>query len=622
MHGNVLHRFWSRKRDGRAALKTAPLRLRERLSVQRHTAIPLETRGFAAAYDPGTGVLTLWGPTKAPHFMRVALADLLDHPEHLIRILPVEVGGGFGIRGELYSEEILIPWLALTLHRPIQWIEDRREHLIASNHSRQQEHEVEVGFRPDGTIVALVDRFCYDLGAYLRTNGLVVPELTTALLPGPYRIPHYECEGVVVFTNKTPAGSYRAPGRFEANFVRERLVDLIAREVGLDPIEVRRRNFIRPEEMPYEVGTGSFQQTTSYDAGDFPGVFDKSLSLAGYEEIRANQERLRAEGRYIGVGSGCLIEKTGLGPWESSRVEIDRSGKVVLYSGATTMGEGLETTLAQVCADEFGVELPDVTVVFNDSALTPRGIGTYGSRGASVAGSSAAEACRRVRQKVMDLAAARLEIAPSDLVVEGGRVHVRGFVDRGMTFKELARAAEPGQALPSGMEPVLSATSFFEQKKMDYAFGVHVAVVEVDPATGVVTILKHVIAYDIGRAINPTIVEGQFVGGLAQGIGGAFYEELVYDKQGQILTTTLMDYLLPTAMEMPRETAVEILEWTPSTRNLLGVKGGAEGGVSGAGAALANAVADALAPFRPPIVALPLTADHILRLVRDAPGRQ
>lgn len=618
VEANVLHRFRSRKGDGRLAIERSPRRLRERLTVHRHTGVPLETRGFAAAYDAGTSVLTLWGPTKAPHFMRVALADLLEHPEHLIRILPVEVGGGFGIRGELYSEEILVPWLALKLRRPVQWIEDRREHLIASNHSRQQEHDVEVGFSADGTIVALVDRFCYDLGAYLRTNGLVVPELTTALLPGPYRIPHYECEGLVVLTNKTPAGSYRAPGRFEANFVRERLVDLIAREVGLDPADVRRRNFIRPEEMPYDVGTISFHQTTSYDAGDFPGVFEKALSLADYEGVRASQERLRAEGRYVGVGSGCLIEKTGLGPWESSRVEIDRSGKVVLYSGATTMGEGLETTLAQVCSDELGVEVADVTVVFNDSALMPRGIGTYGSRGASVAGSSTAEACRRVRQKALELAGARLEVAPSDLLVDRGRVYVRGLDERGMSFRELARAAEPGQPLPPGMDPVLSATSFFEQTKMDYAFGTHVAVVEVDPATGVVTILKHVIAYDIGRAINPTIVEGQFVGGLAQGIGATFYEELVYDEQGQILTTTFMDYLLPTTMEMPIETVVEILEWTPSTRNLLGVKGGAEGGISGAGAALANAVADALATFHPRIAALPVTAGHILGIIRDA----
>ncbi len=617
VEANVLHRFHARKGDGRDALTGCPLRLRERFSVQRHTGIPLETRGFAAAYDDGTGVLTLWGPTKAPHFMRVTLADLLDYPEHLIRIQPVDVGGGFGIRGEFYSEEILIPWLALRLRRPIQWMEDRREHLMASNHSREQSHEVEVGFRPDGTIVALVDRFSYDLGAYLRTNGLVVPELTTALLPGPYRIPHYECEGVVVLTNKTPCGSYRAPGRFEANFVRERIVDLVAREVGLDPAEVRRRNFITPGDMPYEVGTSSFNQTTTFDAGDFPAVFEKALSMAEYEQVRVAQQTLRAQGRYIGVGSGCLIEKTGLGPWESSRVEIDRSGRLVLYSGATTMGEGLETTLAQICADELSVELDDVTVVFNDSALMPRGIGTYGSRGASVGGSSAAEACRRLRQKVVELAASRLEVAPSDVVVGAGRVYVRGMVDRGMTFKDLARAAEPGQPLPPGMEPVLSATSYFEQKKMDYAFGVHVAVVEVDAETGVVTLLKHVIAYDIGRAINPTIVEGQFLGGLAQGIGGTFYEHLAYDGEGQILTTTFMDYLLPTSMEMPLDTRVAILEWTPSTRNLLGVKGGAEAGVSGAGGALANAVADALEPFRPQVTTLPLSVDRILAMVGE-----
>src|SRR5439155_107909 len=349
--------------------------------------------------------------------------------------------------------------------------EDRREHLMATNHSRQQYHDVEIGVRRDGTIVALRDRFMVDLGGYIRTHGVVVPELTIALLPGPYRVPHYECEALCVMTNKTPTGTYRGPGRYEGTFVRERLMDRVAAELGLDPAEVRRRNFISAGEMPYEVGGGALGQRTVYDCGDYRSAFDQALAAADYEAVRTEQPRARAQGRYLGVGIGCVLEKAGLGPWE------------------------------------------------------------------------------------------------------------------------LARAAVPG---PPGMEPGLYAAHFFEAPKMTYPYGTHVAVVEVDPATGRVALRKYVVTYDVGRAINPMIVDGQILGGLAQGLGGAIFEELVYDDQGQPLTTTFMDYLVPTAMEMPEATIVKILEETPTPLNPLGVKGVGEGGSSGVGAAIANAVADAL----------------------------
>ena len=611
--GNVVERLATRAGDAAGALAAADRRVHERFAVQRHTGVPMETRGLTAAHDLGTGVLTLWGVAKVPHFNRRVLADLLGYPEHLIHFIELEVGGGFGVRGEFYPEDFVVPWTAMRLGRPVQWIEDRREHLMATNHSRQQYHDVEMGVRRDGTIVALRDRFMVDLGAYIRTHGVVVPELTIALLPGPYRIPNYECEGLCVMTNKTPTGTYRGPGRYEGTFVRERLIDRVAAELGLDPADVRRRNFIGADEMPYEVGGASLGQRTVYDCGDYLSAFEQALAAADYKAVRAEQTRARGEGRYLGIGLGCVLEKAGLGPWEYARVEVDGSGRVVVYSGVAAVGQGIETTLAQVVAEELSVAAEDVTVVHGDSARVPFGIGGFASRGAAVALPAALEAARKVRDKIFQVAASLLEAHAGDLVLESGAVHVRGLPERAVTLRQLARAAVPG---PPGMDPGLYAAHFFEAPKMTYPYGTHVAVVEVDLATGRVALRKYVVTYDIGRAINPMIVEGQIVGGLAQGIGGALLEELVYDDQAQPLTTTFMDYLVPTAMEMPEATIVKILEETPTPLNPLGVKGVGEGGSSGAGAAIANAVADALAPLGVAIAELPLSPDRIAALLR------
>jgi carbon-monoxide dehydrogenase large subunit len=612
---NVVATLDTRRGDAEAALASAHTRVRERFAVQRHTGVPMETRGLSAAFDPGTGVLRLWGVAKVPHFNRRVLADLLGHPEHLIHFVEMEVGGGFGIRGEFYPEDLLVPWAAMRLRRPVQWIEDRREHLMAANHSRQQWHETELGFDRDGKIVALVDRFLTDMGGYIRTHGVLVPELTGALLPGPYRIPNYLSEIRCVLTNKTPTGTYRGPGRFECTFVRERLMDIAAARLGIDPLALRRRNFVTPAEMPYEVGGASLNQRTVYDCGDYASALDKALEALGYEAARREQAEARRQGRYVGIGVASLVEKAGLGPWEYARVEIDATGHVALYSGVAAVGQGIDTTLAQVAADELGVPPERITVVHGDSARVPFGVGGFASRGASVALPAAAMAARKVRDKVLKVAAATLEAAEEDLVLADGAVHVRGLPDRRATFRELARAAVPG---PPGMEPGLYATDFFQAPKMTYPYGTHAAVVEVDPDTGEVRILKYAIAYDIGKAVNPMIVDGQMIGALAQGIGGALYEELVYDEQGQLLTTTFMDYLVPTAMEMPETTAVRILEETPTPLNPLGVKGAGEGGSSGCGGALANAVADALAPLGIPITALPLTPDRLSALIRAA----
>ncbi|HEU5322902.1 MAG TPA: xanthine dehydrogenase family protein molybdopterin-binding subunit, partial [Methylomirabilota bacterium] len=385
IRGNVVATLDTRKGDAGGAMATAHVRVRERLAVQRHTGVPMETRGLTAACDRGTGVLSLWGVAKVPHFNRRVLADLLGYPEHLIQFTELEVGGGFGVRGEFYPEDFLVPWAAMRLGRPVQWIEDRREHLMATNHSRQQYHDIEIGFDGEGRIVALVDRFMTDMGAYIRTHGVVVPELTAALLPGPYRIPHYTVEIRCVLTNKTPTGTYRGPGRFEGTFVRERLMDLAARRLGVDPLELRRRNFLTPAEMPYEVGGGSLNQRTVYDCGDYASALDQALAALGYESARRHQAEARRQGRHVGIGVACLVEKAGLGPWEYARVEVDATGHVVLYSGVAAVGQGIATTLAQVCADELNVPPESITVVHGDSARVPFGVGGFASRGASVA---------------------------------------------------------------------------------------------------------------------------------------------------------------------------------------------------------------------------------------------
>jgi carbon-monoxide dehydrogenase large subunit len=612
IEGNVVDRMETRTGDAARALASAAHRVRESFAVQRHTGVPMETRGLTAAYEPGANVLRLWGVAKVPHFNRRVLADLIDHPEHLIQFVEMEVGGGFGVRGEFYPEDLVIPWAAMRLGRPVQWIEDRREHLMAANHSRQQNHDIEIGFDADGRILALVDRFTTDMGAYIRTHGVVVPELTAALLPGPYRIPNYTCQVRCVLTNKTPTGTYRGPGRYECTFVRERLLDIAARRLNIDPLELRRRNFIGPDEMPYDVGGTSLNQRTVYDCGDYGSALDKALDAVGYTSARAEQATARREGRAVGIGVGCLVEKAGLGPWEYARVEVDATGHVVVYSGIASVGQGIETTLAQVCAEELNVPAESITVVHGDSARVPFGVGGFASRGASVALPAALEAARKVRAKMFRVAAGLLEAAPDDLVLADGTVHVRGVPDRQVTFRELARAAVPG---PPGMEPGLYAAHFFEAPRMTYPYGTHAAVVEVDLETGFVNVLRYAIAYDIGKAVNPMIVDGQLVGALAQGLGGALLEELVYDGQGQLLTTTFMDYLMPTAMEMPASTTVRILEETPTPLNPLGVKGAGEGGSSGAGAAIANAVADALAPLGVSITALPLSPDRLLSLI-------
>ena len=603
--------------DVERGLADADVVLRETFDVQRHTAVPMETRGALAEWDAGRGILSLWGMTKVVHINRRIVAEHAGLPEHCVHFLSTDVGGAFGVRGEIYPEDILVALLAMRVGRPVRWIEGRREHLQTANHSREQHHEIAVGLQRNGTIVAIHDRFWNDMGAYVRTHGATAPNNTAAYIPGPYRVPHYRADVACVVTNKTPAGTYRAPGRYEAAFVRERVVDMAARALDLDPAEIRRRNFIPAASMPYDVGTTTHGSTVVYDSGDFPRLFTWALDRVGYDALRTAQANARRAGRHVGIGLAYVVEKSGLGPWESARVAVDATGAVVVHTGITSVGQGVETIFAQVCADILGVRYEDVTVRHGDTEALPDSVGTYGSRGTVLGGNAVLEAAERVRDKVLAVAARELEAHPADLELRDGAVHVRGVSNRALALREVARAASVSRTLAAGGEPGLEALHYYGQSTMTYGHGVHVAMLEVDADTGAVRILRYVVVHDIGRAINPMLVEAQILGGLAQGVGAALHEELVYDDAGQLAAGTLMEYHLPAAADLP-PVEIYVREEDPSPTNRLGVKGAGEDGIVAAGGAIANAVADALAPLGVKITALPLKPARLRELIRAA----
>lgn len=609
-------------------LKDADFLLRERFKIQRHTAVPVETRGLVAEYHAGRGTLRVWGPTKVPYFNRAVLAAMLELGEEQVHFIEPDVGGSFGVRGEFYPEDFLIPYLSIRAGRPVKWIEDRREHFQAINHSREQVWDLTVAVSRTGMLLGIDARLVNDMGAYLRTHGTLVPAVAASHLPGPYRIPHYRCKVSCVMTNKTPTGTIRGPGLFEGNFVRERALDLVARELGLDPAEIRRRNLLVPEDMPYAVGTDIGGIPTVYDSGNFPRVFDEALVAAGYQASRL--EAGASDGFLTGVGIAAMVEPTGFGPFEGARVAVDGRGKVYVYTGATSQGQGQETTLAQICSDVLGVEIDDIVVRHGDTTLLRFGVGTYASRTTVMAGSAVYQASLRVKEKALRLAAQRLEAAPADLILVNGHVHVVGAPARAMSLSELAQMASPlGLGIRQEGDETeelagLSATAYFRYSghwEATSVFTVHLATVAVDCETGAVTVVRYLVAADVGRAINPMLVEGQLAGGVIQGLGGALKEELVYEPSGQLLTTTLMDYGLPTASEAPPIHTV-IMEEAVAPSNPLGVKGIGEVGTSGAGAAIANAVADALRPLGVRITELPLTSQRVLtKLWAARPGQ-
>ncbi|HEX6512593.1 MAG TPA: xanthine dehydrogenase family protein molybdopterin-binding subunit [Chloroflexota bacterium] len=608
---NVIASYSVAYGDVERGLAEADVVIRTSFDIHRHTAVPMETRALAAEWDAGRGLLTMWGTAKVPFFNRSVIAHWLGLAEHAVHFVQTDVGGAFGVRGELYPEDYLIPLLAMRLRRPVQWVEDRREHLLATNHSREQQHDCAIGVKRDGTITVIQDRFWNNHGAYSRTHGATVPNNTAGYLPGPYRVPNYRSDVTCVVTNKTPAGTYRGPGRFECNFVRERLLDLAARELGMDPAEIRRRNFVPESAMPYEVGTVTLGKHVVYDGGDFAAHFDHALQRFDYEQRRRAQAVARADGRLVGIGLGFFVEKSGLASWECARLALDPSGKLVLDTGIPSVGQGVETAFAQICADALGVGYENVTVRYGDTFLLPFGTGAFASRGTVVGGSAALRAAERLRDKVLSLAAGDLEAAPEDLELRDGRVSVKGSPERGLSLAAVAELASPARALKAGLEPGLEATEVYESQQMTYAYGAHLVEVELDRDTGAISILDYQVDYDVGKAINPTLVLGQIDGGLAQGLGGTLLEELRYSPDGQLLTGTFMDYLLPTAVETPN-LRVNLSEDCPSELNPLGVKGAGEGGAVCVAAALANAVADAAGAD---VTALPLTPERVRALL-------
>jgi carbon-monoxide dehydrogenase large subunit len=597
-----------------AAFEQAAVVVRERIRCQRHAAVPLEPRGLAAELDRRTGVLTVWGAAKIPHVNRRILAGMLGWPEERVRLVELHVGGGFGARGEFYPEDFLIPFCALRLGRPVRWTEDREENLRALNHSREQVHDIEMAVAEDGTFLALRDRMTFDTGAYVRTHGTVVPGMTAALLPGPYRWPSYRCDVRHVVTNKTPAGTYRAPGRYEANLARERLIDIAAHRLGRDPVELRRQNLVQPAQMPYAPGTHTDGHPVVFDSGDYPLLLDKALERFGYERWRQWAAEDAGPSRRRGVGVGYFVEKSGIGRWDWARVALTSTGRAIVHSGTASVGQGVETVLAQLCAEGLGVEYEEVEAVCHgDTAEVPDGMGAFGSRATVLGGSAVFNAAGALRRRILRVAGSLLEASEEDLTIAGGRVVVRGAPEAGVTLAEVARAAKPANALAAGHEPGLTEEAYFSSEAMGFPYGFHCAAVEVDVETGDVDVRHYTVAYDVGRGINPQLIEGQVVGGAAQGIGGALYEELAYDASGQLASGSFMDYLLPTAVEAP---AIDVLvtEDAPSPLNPLGAKGAGEGGTAAVGATIANAVSDALGVE---VTALPLGPER----VRDLAGR-
>jgi len=615
--GNVVARWEVALGDVLAAFRDAHAVVRERFTIHRQTAVPMETRGLVAEFDAGRRALTVWGPTKVPYFNRAVLSAMLGLGEGQIRLIEGDVGGGFGARGEFYPEDFLIPYAAIATGRPVKWIETRREHFLTINHSRGETLDLAVAGRRDGTLLAIDAVLVHDLGAYVRTHGTIVPSLTAAHLPGPYRLPHYRCAVTCVTTNRTPMATMRGPGLFEPNFARERALDMLAAELGLDAAEIRRRNLVPADCMPYHVGTSVGPIVTLYDSGDFPAMFEQALAAA-----RAGGPRVAPPGSLRGFGIAAIAEPSGFGPFESARVEIDTDGAVRVYTGATSQGQGQETTLAQVCGEVLGVGVEAITVTHGDTQLMKYGVGTFASRAAVTAGSAVYRAAERVRARALQIAARHLEASPADLVTANGRVHVSGSPDRFISLGEIARMTTPGARGPASKAPAdagegLSETAYFHVTEETTGFAVHTAEVSVDPETGTVRVERYVVAADAGRAINPTIVEAQLVGGAVQGIGGALGEELVHDETGQLLTGTLMEYALPTAESTCHAVESLIFEsHTPS--NPLGAKGVGEGGISGSGAAVANAVADALRPLGARIAELPLTPARVRGAIERA----
>jgi len=584
------------------------------LVYPRMAGVPVEPRAVLAFVDPLSGVLNVWSSTQVPFAVRTAIADILGVAEDRVRVRTPDVGGGFGVKGHVYPEDVLVPAVARRLGRPVKWTETRVEHFLAAAGDRDQAHHARLGVDRYGAIVAVETRFTRDHGAF-PTLGEAITLNTINHLPGPYRVPAYRASADNVVTHKTFVAAYRGAGRPEAAFVLDRLLDRAARALGIDPADLRRRNLVTAREMPYRSGLAYRDGVPiAYDPADYVAGFDLLLQRLDYAGWRKRQQERRGAMRRLGIGLSAYVEGTGLGPFEGADVRVDPSGTVFVRVGVSAQGQAHETTLAQICAERLGVPLTQVVVLGGDTDLVGFGMGTIASRVAAVAGPAVARSAEEVAHRARLVAAERLECAPEDLVLADGRVFVRGVPDRGVTLAEVARAAVRSRALAGLGSPGLSACGFFYPGSVTWAFGAHGAVVEVDIETGETRVIMYTAVHDCGRAINPMVVEGQVHGGIAQGIGAGLHEELVHDGAGQLLTASLMDYALPRADDLPALT-VEHLEY-PSVVNPLGIKGVGESGIIAGAAVIAGAVEDALADRDATVDRVPLSPARVFELLR------
>jgi carbon-monoxide dehydrogenase large subunit len=616
---NVIARLRMGKGDAGAVLASGVRVLRHRFDNHRYAGMPIECRGVVAQHDAAADALTVWSATQVVHWVRREVAARLALPEARVRCIAPEVGGGFGVKGHVYPEDVLIPYLARRLDRPVKWIEDRHEHILNAAHARDDRHEVEIAFDDAGRILAIRDRLLKDSGAYMPV-GVGTPVNTAVHLLGPYHVPNYDVSITIVATNKTPNAPYRGAGRPEAAFVMERLMDLVARARDLDPVAVRLANMIPPENMPYEVGLRYRDGVpVVYDGGDYPAALRQAVdALGGLAAFRGEQQEAWRQGRFIGLGLGCYVEGTGAGPFEGATVRIDPSGAIYIATGACAQGQGHETVFAQIAADAWGVTPDQVTVVVSDTASIAVGYGTIASRSAVNSSSAITLASEELRRKVLAIAGHVLECDMDDLELRDGRVAVRGVANMSMSLKEIAHAARPGwdHGRPAGVAPGLEVTAYFEPPTVTWSYAVHAAIIELDRASGVTCIRKYVVVHDAGVLINPALAEGQILGGVCQGLGGALLEEMVYDGEAQLLTGSLADYLMPVAADMP---PIEIHHReTPSPRNPLGVKGLGEGGAIAPAVVVANAVCDALRPCGVEIFATPLRPSALVAAMAGA----
>lgn len=600
----VYHRH-HHKGLGSAAVAAAPRRLKMHFTIQRHSGMPLETRGLLAV--PEAERLTVYGSTKVVFFNRHLLSQLLEVSLEHIHYVEVAVGGGFGIRGEFYPEDFLIPFLARRLQTPVRWIEDRIEHFQAANHAREQHHEVEVGFDDMGHVMGLADHIWVDTGAYIRTHGVTVPELTQAMLPGPYEWPALESELDVVLTNKTPTGTYRGPGRFEGTFVRERLMDSIAATLHLDPVVVRQRNLLQSTQLPYSNGLMALGEEVELDSGNYPAALLRASILMERETIAQRKREAFHTGRLRGLGFAFFVEKSGLGPYEDARLVLRDDGTVACYTGLADLGQGTGTMLATIVSKELGTDMDRIHVIYGDTDRVAEGFGTFASRGTVMGGSAAYLAAAELRHRIVAVLPDVLGACGADMIMSPEGITANG---KSMTVSYrdvLSRAAAEG--LP------LDVTERFTASAMTYPYGVHACEVDVCPETGAVQIVRYGVVYDVGKAINVDMVCDQIMGGVVQGMGGARWEQLVYDKAGQLQTGTFMDYLLPGMCEVP-DIEVVVTEEAPASSNPMGVKGAGEGGAVGVAPALANAIADAIGAPPEAFTTLPLQPQEILRWIR------